>query len=126
MTKRKVAKIKKTSTKKQLKTGKHLNMTWKAFIISQYKHDNGKIELTAYPKELAKNGGTKSHDFRLMDYLTPETIVECKNRNLYLTGPKATYFKLSKKSYYNQDEIDIAIDALKFRLPDVIEFLEDK
>lgn len=112
-------------TVKKLKTNKqkrHTHLSWKQWIISVYENNQGEYEITAYPYALAKSGGTKDHYTYLSKYLTKDTITELKNKNLYISGPKATYVKLSKKQYYPEMMKDIVIDALKFRLPDVVNF----
>lgn len=120
-----MSKVKKHITVKRLTSKnqkRHIHMAWKQWIISVYENPQGKYEVTAYPYELAKPNGTKDHYTYLMEHLTKDSISEIKKKNLYLTGPKATYVKLSKKQYYTELELDIVIDALKFRLPDVISF----
>ena len=111
--------VKRLTTKKQQK---HIHEMWKQWIISIYENKAGKFEVTAYPYALAKSGGTKDHYTYLVEHLTKESIDAIKKNKLYLTGPKATYVKLSKKQYYSNLDLEIVVDALKFRLPDVINF----
>ena len=117
--------MKKHITVKRLTSNKqkrHIHYTWKQWIISVYENPQGKYEVTAYPSALAKPNGTKDHYTYLSQYLTKDSITELKNKNLYITGPKATYVKLSKKQYYTNVELDIVVDAFKYRLPDVVNF----
>jgi|LakMenE18May11ns_1017448.scaffolds.fasta_scaffold9737297_2 hypothetical protein len=111
--------VKRLSSTKQKR---HIHEVWKQWIISIYENPQGKFEVTAYPYALAKPNGTKDHYTYLMEHLTKKSITELKDKKLYITGPKATYVKLSKKQYYSALELDIIVDAFKFRLPDVIDF----
>jgi len=109
--------VKKLTSKKQKR---HVHEVWKQWIISIYENPQGKFEVTAYPYALAKPTGIKDHYTYLKDYLTKESLEKIKS-NLYITD-KATSVKLTKKTYYSEIEWPIIVDALKFRLPDVIHF----
>ena len=91
------------------------------YTIETVTDETNKVQLIAHPIQLAKGNGGYDYDTNLFEELTPEFIGRCSEHNLEVTRK---YIRLAEGRSVKAKYIELAIDALKRRLPETIGFVK--
>lgn len=81
-------------------------------------------QLKAYPTAVAKSNGGYDRNIPLSEYVADEYITQCIDNGLNISE-RGSYITLSndgKAVVTINDNIEFAIDALKFRLPITVQY----
>jgi hypothetical protein len=81
-------------------------------------------QLKAYPTAVAKSNGGYDRNIPLSEYVTKDYINQCIRRGLNISerGSYITLANDGRSVLTINDNIELAIDALKFRLPITVEY----
>ena len=81
-------------------------------------------QVKAYPTAVAKSNGGYDRNIPLSEYVTGEYITQCIDNGLNISerGSYITLAKDGKAILTINDNIELAIDALKFRLPITVQY----
>jgi hypothetical protein len=81
-------------------------------------------QLKAYPTAVAKSNGGYDRNIPLSEYVTGEYINQCIDNGLNISerGSYITLANDGKAVVTINDNIEFAIDALKFRLPITVQY----
>ncbi len=88
--------------------------TYGPYTIEVVTYPNGMKQLIAHPKELSKSNGGYDYYTDLTTELTKSFIKECNKLGLIV---RKKYIRLKESGSFDSNMIDIAIDAMKNRLP---------
>ena len=81
-------------------------------------------QLKAYPTAVAKSNGGYDRNIPLSEYVTEAYINQCIQNGLNISerGSYITLAKDGKAILTINDNIELAIDAMKFRLPITVQY----
>jgi len=91
------------------------------YTIETVSDETNKVQIIAHPAKLAKSNGGYDYDVNLFEELTPEFIGRCSEYGLEVTRK---YIRLSEGRSVKDKYVDLAVDALKRRLPETIDFVK--
>jgi hypothetical protein len=91
------------------------------YTIETVTDETNRVQIIAHPSKLAKGNGGYDYDINLFEELTPEFIGRCAEHELEVTRK---YIRLSEGKSVKAKYEGLAVDALKRRLPETIEFVK--
>ena len=91
------------------------------YIIETVEDETNKVQVIAHPAQLAKNNGGYDYDTNLFDELTADFVGKCTEYGLEVTSK---YIRLTEARSFESNYVELAIDALKRRLPETIDFVK--
>jgi len=91
------------------------------WTIETVSDETNKVQVIAHPAQLAKSNGGYDYDTNLFEELTADFVGKCTEHGLEVTSK---YIRLSEARSFESNYVELAVDALKRRLPETIEFVK--